>query len=86
MVYMEAGCFVVSIAALGDSSDILATVSNLIWFELETRPADAAFNLLGFRRIDCATTLTHILQTILERVHLYFGGLFVGSTIPAEDI
>ena len=49
MVNMEARCFVVSVAALRDYADILATVSNLIGMELETGPADAAFNLLGFR-------------------------------------
>ena len=86
MVHMEAGCFIVSVAALRDSADILATLSNCIWFELETRPADAAFNLFCFWRIDRATALTHILKTILERVHLNFCGLFVGSTIPAEYV
>ena len=48
MVNMEARCFVVSITALRRSADILATVSDLIGMELETGPADATFDLLGF--------------------------------------
>ena len=86
MVDMKARCFIVSVASLRDFTDILATLSSLIWFELETGSADAAFNLLGFRRIDCTTTFTHILKAILERVHFNFGGLFAGSTISAEDV
>ena len=83
---MEAGRFIVSTAALGDGADVLAALSNLIRTELETGSADAAVNLLGLGRIDCATTLTHVLQTVLERVHLDLRGLLVGSTVPAEDV